>query len=60
MIFKINRSSGDLKSNVHKFIDLSSTNVVPVHTELTGAYIGIGVAIVLLGITLYYFYGRKH
>ena len=29
-------------------IDLSSTNVVPVHTELTGAYIGIGVAIVLL------------
>ncbi len=41
-------------------IDLSSTNVVPVHTELTGAYIGIGVAIVLLGITLYYFYGRKH
>ena len=41
-------------------LDLSSTNVVPVHTELTGAYIGIGVAIVLLGITVYYFYGRKH
>jgi hypothetical protein len=41
-------------------LDLSSTNVVPVHTELTGAYIGLGVAIVLLGITIYYFYGRKH
>ena len=26
MIFKINRSSGDLKSNVHKFIDLSLLN----------------------------------
>ena len=41
-------------------LDLSSSNVVPVHTELTGAYIGIGVAIVLLGITVYYLYGRKH
>jgi hypothetical protein len=38
---------------------LSSTNVVPIHTDYTGAYIAIAVAIVLLGATVYYFYGRK-
>ncbi len=41
-------------------MDLSSTNVVPVHTDFIGAYVGIAVAIVLLGATVYYFYGRKH
>ena len=38
---------------------LSSTNVVPIHTDYTGAYVGTGVAIVLLGAAVYYFYGRK-
>jgi hypothetical protein len=38
---------------------LTSTNVVPIHTDYTGAYIAIAVAIVLLGATVYYFYGRK-
>ncbi|WP_298408642.1 hypothetical protein [Ferroplasma sp.] len=38
---------------------LSSTNVVPIHTDYTGAYVGTGVAIVLLGAAMYYFYGRK-
>lgn len=41
-------------------MSLTSTNVVPITTDYTGAYVGIGVAIVLLGITVYYFYGRKH
>ncbi|MEM0139935.1 MAG: hypothetical protein QXZ44_04910 [Ferroplasma sp.] len=40
--------------------DLASSNVVPIHTDYIPAYIGIAVAIVLLGIAVYYFYGRKH
>ena len=38
---------------------LTSTNVVPIHTDYIGAYVGTGVAIVLLGAAVYYFYGRK-
>jgi hypothetical protein len=41
-------------------MSLTSTSVVPITTDYTGAYVGIGVAIVLLGISVYYFYGRKH
>ena len=38
---------------------LASTNVVPIHTDYTGTYVSIAVALVLLGAVMYYFYGRK-
>lgn len=40
-------------------ITLESSSVVPIHTDYLGAYIGIVVAAVLLGIVIYYFYARK-
>ena len=40
-------------------ITLESSSVVPIHTNYTGAYIGIVVAAVLLGVVVYYFYARK-
>ena len=48
MIFKINRSSGDLKSNVHKFIDLSalSTSSVAPAFSIAASY---GVIAMYLG-----------
>ena len=38
---------------------LADTNAIPIHTNYTGAYIGIVVAAVLLGVVVYYFYARK-
>jgi hypothetical protein len=38
---------------------LASTNAIPIHTDYTGAYVGIVVAAVLLGVVVYYFYARK-
>ena len=38
---------------------LADTNAIPIHTDYTGAYIGIAVAAVLLGVVVYYFYARK-
>ena len=40
-------------------ITLESSSVVPIHTNYTGAYVGIVVAAVLLGVVVYYFYARK-
>ncbi len=38
---------------------LADTNAIPIHTDYTGAYVGIVVAAVLLGVVVYYFYTRK-
>ena len=38
---------------------LADTNAIPIHTDYTGAYIGIVVAAVLLGAVVYYFYAKK-
>jgi hypothetical protein len=38
---------------------LADTNAIPIHTDYTGAYVGIVVAAVLLGVVVYYFYARK-
>ncbi len=38
---------------------LADTNTVPIHTDYTGAYVGIAISAVILAGVLYYYYVRK-